>query len=97
MVISAKFATTCPSCRGRIEPGVKVEWTKGSPARHVTCPAAGMGIGIAPGLAIGSPRPSATRPAFRARRSGAGAAVAMPGYSSYCTDREGCGCYDCAS
>ena len=36
MVITAKFASVCPCCNARIEVGSKVEWTKGSKARHVT-------------------------------------------------------------
>lgn len=28
---------------------------------------------------------------------GHGSAAQVAGYSSYCTDRPGCGCYDCAS
>lgn len=37
MTITAKFASICPCCNVRITPGTKVEWTKGSPARHVSC------------------------------------------------------------
>jgi hypothetical protein len=37
MTITAKFASVCPCCNVRITPGAKVEWTKGTPARHVTC------------------------------------------------------------
>ena len=37
MTITAKFSTICPCCNGRIEAGTKVEWTKGSKARHVGC------------------------------------------------------------
>jgi|GEM_PF-2243361 len=33
----------------------------------------------------------------RGRASGAGHAASVPGFSSWCTDRPGCGCYDCAS
>jgi hypothetical protein len=41
MVITAKFASTCPCCSAR-QVGSKVEWAKGSAAKHVTCaPAAG--------------------------------------------------------
>jgi len=39
MTITAKFATVCPCCSQRIQPGSKVEWTKGSKARHVACAA----------------------------------------------------------
>ena len=37
MVITAKFASVCPCCNARIEVGSKVEWTRGSKARHVGC------------------------------------------------------------
>ncbi len=37
MTIIAKFSSTCPSCNQRIQPGERVEWTKGSPAKHVAC------------------------------------------------------------
>ena len=37
MTITAKFASVCPCCNVRITPGAKVEWSKGSPARHVAC------------------------------------------------------------
>ena len=37
MIITAKFASVCPCCSNRIAVGVKVEWAKGSPARHVSC------------------------------------------------------------
>jgi hypothetical protein len=37
MMITAKFASVCPCCRQPIQVGSKVEWTKGSKARHVAC------------------------------------------------------------
>jgi len=37
MVITAKFSSVCPHCNGRIEVGSKVEWSRGSKARHVAC------------------------------------------------------------
>ncbi len=37
MQITAKFASVCPCCSARITVGSKVEWTRGTPARHVTC------------------------------------------------------------
>lgn len=52
MNITAKFASVCPCCSQRIQPGSKVEWTKGSKARHVACAAK-------PGAAAA---PSATKP-----------------------------------
>lgn len=38
MTITAKFASRC-TCGCEIFPGMRVEWTKGSPARHVACAA----------------------------------------------------------
>lgn len=40
MTITAKYASTCPCCNGSITPGTKVEWSKGSKARHVSCTSA---------------------------------------------------------
>jgi hypothetical protein len=37
MIITAKFASTCSCCRQPIAMGSKIEWTKGSPAKHVAC------------------------------------------------------------
>lgn len=39
MKITAKFASTCPSCGAQITPGTTVEWERGSKAVHVKCPA----------------------------------------------------------
>jgi hypothetical protein len=88
MVITARFASFCPCCNARIDVGSKVEWSNGSKARHVAC---------APSGAAPAAR-TASRPyrSFR-RASGAGAAAPVAGYSSWCTARPGCGCYDCAS
>ncbi len=86
MKITAKYASECPACHVRIAVGSQVEWSRGSAARHVTC---------GPVTAVAK---AAHRGAFRStRRSGAGQAARVPGYSSYCTDRPSCRCYDCAS
>jgi len=45
MIITAKFASTCPSCSRYISPGDKVEWTKGAKATHVNCSAAPRSVG----------------------------------------------------
>jgi hypothetical protein len=37
MTITAKFASKCSACGCAIAPGSKIEWSKGSPVRHVTC------------------------------------------------------------
>lgn len=56
MIITAKFASVCPSCAGRIEAGSKVEWVKGEKARHVKCPAAGTAARATPPRAPRAPR-----------------------------------------
>ena len=90
MVITAKFASVCPCCSQRIVPGSKVEWAKGSPARHTAC--AGASGTVRPSVASVRPYRS-----YRRSAPGAGAAAPVAGYSSWCTARPGCGCYDCAS
>lgn len=37
MIITAKFASTCPVCRRAISVGAKVEWSKGAKAICVEC------------------------------------------------------------
>lgn len=37
MIITAKFASICPTCSQRIDVGSKVEWSKGAKALHVAC------------------------------------------------------------
>lgn len=37
MTITAKFASTCPSCSKPIAVGTKVEWSKGARATHTYC------------------------------------------------------------
>lgn len=92
MTITAKFSSICPCCNGRIEAGTKVEWSKGSKARHITC--------AQQPFAASTPSRSYYRggpTGARRRAPGAGTAANVPGYSSWCTGREGCGCFDCAS
>lgn len=38
MKITAKYASTCPSCGHPINPGDQVEWERGKKATHITCP-----------------------------------------------------------
>ena len=83
MTITARYASTCPCCRAPIAVGSKVEWRKGSPARHVTCA----------GTSAAAPR----APSRGRMGSGHGSAAVVAGYSSYCTDNGSCRCYDCAS
>lgn len=37
MLITAKFASNCPVCNGRIIIGARVEWSRGSKAIHAAC------------------------------------------------------------
>lgn len=37
MIITAKFESTCPTCRQPIRVGSEVEWTRGVQAQHVAC------------------------------------------------------------
>lgn len=95
MTIIAKYAATCPTCSRPIAPGHKIEWAKGTQARHAACAAAAPSI-KAP-RTYGQ-RIEASRAQTAARRgwgSGHGQAGRMPGYSSYCTDSASCRCYDC--
>jgi hypothetical protein len=58
MIITAKFASTCSCCRAPIAVGSKIEWSKGSPARHVACTSGTTALTAA-----------TTRPSYTARRS----------------------------
>jgi hypothetical protein len=87
MIITAKFASICPCCNVRIDVGSKVEWSKGSKARHVACT----------GPSVASSARTAVRRSYGRMGSGHGYAAPVAGYSGYCTDRPGCACYDCAS
>lgn len=49
MTISAKYAARCSACSGQIRPGDSIEWAKGSPVRHTTCPAAQAATPTTPG------------------------------------------------
>lgn len=54
MIISAKFSSMCPTCNGHIEPGSRVEWSKGEKARHVACSAGVASAAAAPVSPCGS-------------------------------------------
>lgn len=91
MIITAKFASMCPCCSVRISIGSKVEWTKGSKAVHAAC------AGKTATTAAATTAPSRRYYGGSRYATGAGAAASVAGYSSWCTDRADCGCYDCAS
>lgn len=57
MVITAKFASVCPVCGGRIAVGTSVEWSKGERAAHVACKA-GAAAPVAPKAAKAAPAKS---------------------------------------
>lgn len=65
MVITAKFASVCSCCSQRIVPGSKVEWSKGSPAKHTAC-----SQGPAAFVAAAPARRSSYRGAARGRWNG---------------------------
>jgi hypothetical protein len=56
MIITAKYPSSCACCRQPIQVGSKIEWSKGSPAKHAAC-------------AAGSAPPTVTVRAPSARRS----------------------------
>lgn len=85
MTIRAKFAGRCGcGCGASIVVGQTVVWSPGQKARLQGCATV-----VASTTARAAPR-------YR-MGSGAGSAAPVAGYSSYCTDRPGCRCYDCAS
>lgn len=48
MTITAKYPSTCPDCDQAITPGQKVEWERGSKARHASCAGTAPDRGSAP-------------------------------------------------
>jgi len=44
MTITAKFASRCAICGEPITPGTTIEWAKGQPVRHTSCPTASDGL-----------------------------------------------------
>lgn len=38
MTITARYPSRCSSCGGSISVGDRIEWAKGSPVRHSSCP-----------------------------------------------------------
>ena len=70
MIITAKFASTCPCCSARILVGSKVEWSKGSPARHVTCSAGVATVTSATRISFAAPTSRTARRSYGGRRTG---------------------------
>jgi hypothetical protein len=79
MTITAKFATVCPCCNNRINAGDKVEWAKGSKARHAACAASN---------ALPAASPSGTRITMAALSAHVATLPRSRGYSR----RTGCSC-----
>jgi hypothetical protein len=80
MLITAKFASVCPTCGQPINVGSRVEWSRGAKAVHQACVGAGKGA---------APAPSASPSTFsyqRGSRSGGGARGKATGCS--CGSRE---------
>jgi len=94
MTITAKFSSICPCCSVRIAVGSKVEWSKGSPARHVACASSPV-----------ASRPAAATPSrnwdpnmFRGRGSARGGfrrACKTDGNCSSIGSGRSCGGHDC--
>ncbi len=55
MIITAKFASICPSCRCSITPGDKVEWERGQKATHTVCPSSPSGGARKSSLKVADP------------------------------------------
>jgi len=49
MRIRAKFASCCAACGGAIREGEEIEWEKGAPSRHATCPERSSGLRLIQG------------------------------------------------
>jgi hypothetical protein len=64
MIITARYASTCPGCGAPITAGSKVDWARGRPARHVTC--AAVTCAATSGV-VATSRPAARRPRRGAR------------------------------
>lgn len=56
MIITAKFASTCPVCHRAIAVGAKVEWSKGAKA---CCPSCAGRAPVAQAVSLGSVSPRA--------------------------------------
>lgn len=94
MLITAKFAGRCSTCSSGFAAGARVEWSKGSPARHAACAA---------GAASSAPAPAPRSrnwdsSAFRGYGAGRGAyrkACKSDGNCSSFGSGRSCGGHDC--
>lgn len=55
MTITARYASTCSTCHQSIQPGQRIEWTRGDPTvRHMSCETATSTAQAAPSAPIAS-------------------------------------------
>jgi hypothetical protein len=97
MIITAKYASVCPCCSQRIVPGTKVEWAKGSPAKHGACsqgPAATVSAAPAPARRGSNWDPSRFNGYGRAKGGFRKSCISGGDCSSIGTGRS-CGGHDC--
>lgn len=94
MIITAKFASVCPCCNSRIVPGSKVEWSKGSPAKHTACSQGSSGATAAPARRANNWDPSRFNGYGRAKGGYRKACVTDGNCSSVGSGRS-CGGHDC--
>lgn len=92
MIIIAKYASSCPVCHGPIQVGGKVEWVKGSPARHAACAGATSAT-------VSNQKPQNWSPnqfnGYGARRGGYSRACSSGGNCSSIGSGRSCGGHDC--
>lgn len=95
MTITAKYAATCPCCNRPINVGDRIEWSKGTKARHAACAAVGAPVSSArPRRGGGTWDPSRFN-GYGAPRGGFVRACKSGGNcSSFGTGRS-CGGHDC--
>jgi hypothetical protein len=94
MMITARFASTCPTCRAAIAVGSKVEWSKGSPARHAAC-AAGSSAAAPAGRIVGRMYDAQKFNGYGARRGGYTRACKTGGNCSSIGSGKSCSAPDC--
>jgi hypothetical protein len=92
MIITAKFASTCPHCSSAIAVGAKVNWTKGAKATHVACGAA-VASSVAP--ARGRNWNADKFNGYGRAKGGYGKACISDGNCSSIGSGRSCGGHDC--
>jgi hypothetical protein len=96
MIITARFAAQCPTCRAAIAAGAKIEWSKGSPARHAACAAGSSAAPTAPaGRIVGRMYDPSKFNGYGARRGGYTRTCKTGGDCSSFGSGRSCGAPDC--